>query len=90
MKYPKLIEERNIIYNSDNKINIAIYKTTYFYDIIISGDNNILLELKKQDKYANYIDYSNFGYPILVWDTTDSLDEAKYIVEELCNSFGKW
>jgi len=80
-EYPKLIMQKDIMYN-DVTMKISIYKTTHFYDIIISGDNKLLLELKMQNEYANYIDYSKFGYPILILDTTDKLDEAKYVVKE--------
>ena len=77
-EYPKLIEEKPI-----GEFTVSIYKTTYFYDIIISGDEKKLLELKKQNEYSNYMDYSKFGYPILIWDTCDTLDEAIYIMKEI-------
>jgi len=80
-EYPKLIMQKDIMYN-DVIMKVSVYKTIYFYDIIISGDNKLLLKLKQQNEYANYMDYSKFGYPILIWDTTDKLDEAKYVVKE--------
>ena len=78
--YPELIMQKDITYKK-KKINIAIYKTTYFYDIIISSDVKSLIKLRKLQEHANLIDYTIFEYPILIWDTTQTIDEAKFIYD---------
>jgi len=79
-KYPKLIMQKDIEYKN-KKMNVAVYKTTYFYDIIISGDVKMLQDIKSKQEYANLLDYTIFEYPILIWDTTQTIDEAKFIYD---------
>jgi len=77
--FPELIKKKDI----DKNLTISIFKSGLFYDIIFSGNTEHLHKLREENESSHYIDRSLFDCPVLIWDTTDTLEDAEYIVEQL-------
>ena len=83
---PILIIEKHITYEG-SKLIASIYKTTYFYDIVLSANMKTLQDIKTaNDIESTIIKDSIFKAPILVYSTTEELKDIKQTynkIEEL-------
>ena len=68
-----------------SEIGFFIHPTDYQdYDVIAIGSLSKLLSLKRKYKSSDLIKKSKFGnVPILIMDTSDTVIEAKCIIDKL-------
>lgn len=84
MKEAEMIMQKYVTYK-DIKIVVSIYKTTYFYDIIISSDKKSLQEIKDINCIDSDILNENIvgKTPMIVYDTTEDYKDALSIYNKI-------
>ena len=78
-----------------DEIEVSVCKTTYFFDVIAEGEENLLWKLKKGFELdTQVLKKGVFGKSLIVVDTCDDFTTAKTIFRDtifkINKEFKKW
>jgi hypothetical protein len=80
---PEKLGEREINYHG-HKLKIGIYRTTFFYDILIIGDEKAIRKLRKENDLDGIVLVDSiFNECAIVYDTADTIGDAKNLFDNL-------